>query len=66
MAARRARTMVGQFSSAQCPDVDPCVTPASTEAIPGLSASQAPSPRPESLTEVPLVRPRPFPAIPPL
>jgi hypothetical protein len=61
-----ARVVVGQFSPVQCPSVGPCVTPASAQAFPGLSAPQAPSLWPESLTGVPPARPRPSPRCSPL
>jgi hypothetical protein len=57
----RPCTVADQFSPVQCPGVAPCVTPTSAEAFLGLSAPQAPSPWPESLTGVPPVRPRPPP-----
>jgi hypothetical protein len=66
MAVCHARAVAGQFSPVQCPSVGPYVTPASAEALPGLSAPQAPSPWLESLTGIPSVRPRPSPHRSPL
>jgi hypothetical protein len=60
VAVRRALAVAGRFSLTQRPRVGPCGTPRSAEAILGLSAPQALSPRPESLTGVPPTHPELF------
>jgi hypothetical protein len=58
VARRRARAVTGQIGSAQYACDGPCVTPPSARATLGLSVPQALSPWPESLTGVPLARPK--------